>query len=65
MKAVTSSDGTAIAFDQLGSGPPLIMVVGAFNTRSTTEALAAALQNQFTILNYDRRGRGDSGDTPP
>ena len=65
MRTVTSADGTAIAFDQLGSGPPLIMVVGAFNTRSTTEALAAALQNQLTILNYDRRGRGDSGDTPP
>ena len=65
MRTVTSTDGTAIAFDQIGSGPPLIMVVGAFNTRSTTEALAAALQDRFTILNYDRRGRGDSGDTPP
>jgi pimeloyl-ACP methyl ester carboxylesterase len=65
MRTVTSTDGTAIAFDQLGSGPPLIMVVGAFNTRSTTGPLAAALQDQFTILNYDRRGRGDSTDTPP
>jgi pimeloyl-ACP methyl ester carboxylesterase len=65
MKTVTSADGTAIAFDQLGAGPPLIMVVGAFNTRSTTAPLAAALQDRFTVLNYDRRGRGDSGDTPP
>ena len=65
MKTVTSADGTTIAFDLFGSGPPVIMVVGAFNTRATSEPLAAALQDQFTILNYDRRGRGDSGDTPP
>jgi pimeloyl-ACP methyl ester carboxylesterase len=65
MPTVTSADGTTIAFDQLGGGPPLIMVVGAFNTRATTEPLAAALQDRFTVLNYDRRGRGDSGDTPP
>jgi pimeloyl-ACP methyl ester carboxylesterase len=65
MSTVTSADGTAIGFDQLGAGPPLIMVVGAFNTRATTGPLAAALQDRFTVLNYDRRGRGDSGDTPP
>jgi pimeloyl-ACP methyl ester carboxylesterase len=65
MRTVRSADGTAIAFDWLGDGPPVIMVVGAFNIRSTTAPLAAALQDQFTILNYDRRGRGDSGDTPP
>jgi pimeloyl-ACP methyl ester carboxylesterase len=42
------------------------MVAAAFNTRSgSTEPLALALQDRFTILNYDRRGRGDSGDTPP
>src|SRR5207245_8841826 len=65
MNTVTSADGTAIAFDRLGAGPPMIMVVGAFNTRATTSPLAVALQDRFTILNYDRRGRGDSGDTPP
>ena len=65
MRFVTSADGTTIALDRLGDGPPVIMVVGAFNTRSTTAPLAAALQDWFTILNYDRRGRGDSGDTPP
>jgi pimeloyl-ACP methyl ester carboxylesterase len=65
MRSATSADGTAIAFDQLGAGPPPIMVVGAFNTRTTTAPLAAALQERFTILNYDRRGRGDSGDTAP
>jgi pimeloyl-ACP methyl ester carboxylesterase len=65
MERVRSADGTAIAFDRWGGGPPLIMVVGAFNTRATTEPLARALSWHFTVLNYDRRGRGDSGDTAP
>jgi pimeloyl-ACP methyl ester carboxylesterase len=65
MHATISQDGTTIAFDRYGAGPPIIMVAGAFNTRSTTEALAVALQDRFTALNADRRGRGDSGDTPP
>jgi pimeloyl-ACP methyl ester carboxylesterase len=61
---VDSADGTAIAFDRLGDGPPVILTSGAFNTRATTAPLAAALQRQFTVFNYDRRGRGESGDTP-
>jgi pimeloyl-ACP methyl ester carboxylesterase len=65
MNTVTSADGTVIAFDRYGDGPPVIMAAGAFNTRSTTEPLARALAQQFTVLNYDRRGRGDSGDTMP
>ena len=65
MKTVTSADGTAIAFDQSGDGPPIIMAAGAFNTRATTAPLASALRDHFTVLNYDRRGRGDSGDTRP
>ena len=65
MEDVRSADGTRIAFDRLGSGPPLILVVGACNTRATTAPLADALQDAFTVLNYDRRGRGDSGDTLP
>ncbi|MGH7430000.1 MAG: alpha/beta fold hydrolase [Candidatus Methylomirabilaceae bacterium] len=65
MQTVRSNDGTAIAYDQLGAGPPVIMVVGAFNTRAATGPLAAALQERFTVLNYDRRGRGDSGETLP
>lgn len=51
-----------IAFDQLGDGPPVILVLGAFNTRATGAPLAAALAAQHTVINYDRRGRGDSGD---
>src|SRR5947209_4126446 len=65
METVISADGTALAFDRLGDGPPVIMVVGAFNTRATAEPLARALQREFTVLNYDRRGRGDSADTTP
>ncbi len=65
MKTVKSADGTTIAFDRLGEGPAIILVVGAFNDRSTTAGLAQALQTSYTVLNYDRRGRGDSGDTEP
>jgi pimeloyl-ACP methyl ester carboxylesterase len=65
MNTVTSADGTSIAYEELGGGPPLIIVTAAFNTRASTEPLAAALQDRFTVLNYDRRGRGGSGDTPP
>jgi pimeloyl-ACP methyl ester carboxylesterase len=62
---VKSSDGTSIAFDRLGDGSPVILTSGAFNTRDTTAPLAAALQGRFTVFNYDRRGRGESGDTLP
>jgi pimeloyl-ACP methyl ester carboxylesterase len=65
MNTAISADGTTIAFDRFGDGPPVIMTVGAFNTRSQTEPLARALEEQLTVLNYDRRGRGDSGDTTP
>lgn len=65
MMTAVSADGTVIAFDRFGDGPPVIMAAGAFNTRATTEPLARALEQRFTVLNYDRRGRGDSGDTAP
>lgn len=59
---VTSTDGTAIAFERMGDGPPLVLVVGAFNDRSTAAGLASELSSDFTTFIYDRRGRGDSGD---
>jgi pimeloyl-ACP methyl ester carboxylesterase len=62
MKTVTSADATTIAFDQFGAGAPVIMAAGAFNDRSTTEPLGRALAPQFLVVNFDRRGRGDSGD---
>jgi hypothetical protein len=61
MDTVASADGTVIAFDRYGEGPPVTTTAGAFNTRSTAEPLAS----QFTALNHDRRGRANSGDTPP
>jgi pimeloyl-ACP methyl ester carboxylesterase len=65
MQKILSHDGTPIAFDSVGAGPPLVLVVGAFNTRETGAALASFLAPHFTVLTYDRRGRGDSGDTAP
>jgi pimeloyl-ACP methyl ester carboxylesterase len=65
MDMVTSKDGTAIAFDRTGDGPPVIMVCGQSTDRSSNAPLAALLAPEFTVLNYDRRGRGDSGDTAP
>jgi pimeloyl-ACP methyl ester carboxylesterase len=63
MNTVTSQDGARIAFDQSGQGPALILVAPAFATRSDQSSLAAALAPYFTVFAYDRRGRGDSGDT--
>jgi pimeloyl-ACP methyl ester carboxylesterase len=65
MPEVVSLDGTKIAFDRTGHGQPIILVMGAFNARPTGVPLAAALESQLTVFNYDRRGRGASGDTPP
>ena len=65
MKMITSADGTPIAVEQAGSGPAVVLLGGAFNDRSTVAGLAEALSGDFTAYWYDRRGRGDSGDTPP
>jgi pimeloyl-ACP methyl ester carboxylesterase len=68
METVTSRDGTTIAFDRSGDGPPVILVGGATQYRAfdpRTAELPALLADRFTVLNYDRRGRGDSGDTQP
>jgi pimeloyl-ACP methyl ester carboxylesterase len=62
---VRSSDGTTIAFDRSGDGPPLVLVGGALSDRSAGASLAAHLVERFTVIAYDRRGRGDSGDTGP
>lgn len=65
MRTVASKDGTRIAFDQAGAGPALVLVAPAFGTRTDQASLAAALAPYFTVFAYDRRGRGDSGDTAP
>ena len=64
MDTVTSRDGTTIAFDRLGDGPPVVLVCGGSTDRTANAGLAAELASEFTVYNYDRRGRGDSGDSP-
>ncbi|WP_232664994.1 alpha/beta fold hydrolase [Pseudonocardia sp. TRM90224] len=65
MRTVLSQDGTTIAFDQIGAGPPLVLVAGASCDRGVDAPIAQGLAEHFTVLNYDRRGRGDSGNTLP
>ena len=67
MKKVLSKDGTAIAFDRIGNGPPVILVDGALCYRGMGQSgqLAELLAQHFTVFTYDRRGRGGSGDTAP
>ena len=67
MNTVISKDGTRIAYEQLGSGPPVVLVDGAFcgRTFGPMPALAKLLAPHFTVFHYDRRGRGGSSDTPP
>lgn len=65
MHKTTSRDGTTIAFETTGDGPPVIIVEGAMCDRRTSAPLAALLAEDFTVFSYDRRGKGDSGDTRP
>lgn len=67
MSTIISKDGTRIAYEKHGNGPPLIVVLGALSNRTfgSTPRLTELLAKDFTVYNYDRRGRGDSGDTQP
>jgi pimeloyl-ACP methyl ester carboxylesterase len=67
MHTATSKDGTILAYDVFGSGPPLVYITGATCFRTFKPVLddARKFAECFTVYNYDRRGRGDSGDTPP
>jgi len=64
---VTSADGTVIVFDQSGEGPAVVLVPGALMGRAdpVMSGMAAGLSRWFCVFSYDRRGRGDSGDTRP
>ncbi len=62
MEKVISADGTPIAYDRLGEGPAVILVCGGSVDRMSNAPLAALLAQTHTVYNYDRRGRGDSGD---
>jgi pimeloyl-ACP methyl ester carboxylesterase len=65
MNTVRSNDGTTIAFDRSGSGPAVILIGGALSTRGSAAAVASRLASSFAVYVYDRRGRGDSGNTLP
>jgi pimeloyl-ACP methyl ester carboxylesterase len=65
MERVTSKDGTIITYDRLGSGPSVILISGGSVDKSANVSLAENLSSKFTVYNYDRRGRGESSDTPP
>ncbi len=62
MEKVTSKDGTVIAFDRTGQGPTVILTLGALNTRKSGSKLAKLLAARFTVISFDRRGRGNSTD---
>jgi pimeloyl-ACP methyl ester carboxylesterase len=65
MDTVISRDGTTLAYDRLGDGPPVVLVSGGSVDRTSNAGLAEQLADTHRVYNYDRRGRGDSGDTPP
>jgi pimeloyl-ACP methyl ester carboxylesterase len=65
MATTFSKDGTKLTYDRTGQGPALILVAGAFQDRMAMGAYAGPLSEQFTVYNYDRRGRGESRDTQP
>jgi pimeloyl-ACP methyl ester carboxylesterase len=65
MDRVTSKDGTSIAYEHDGRGPAVILVGGAIDDGSENAPLIPELAENFTVYNYARRGRGESGDTPP
>lgn len=67
MEIVKSKDGTPLAFDRSGEGPAVVLVSGAFIDRAHAfnVELSRILASQFMVINYDRRGRGNSGNTKP
>jgi hypothetical protein len=65
METVTSKDGTTLAYERLGTGPAVVLVCGGSVDRMSNAPLAEQLAPHFTVYNFDRRGRGDSGDTAP
>lgn len=65
LEFTTSKDGTTIGYDRMGGGAPVVLVSGGSVDRMTNARLGEILAASFTVYNYDRRGRGPSGDTQP
>jgi pimeloyl-ACP methyl ester carboxylesterase len=67
MTHVTSKDGTRVAYERMGSGPAVILIDGAMCSRAfgPMSKIAELMKEHFTVYLYDRRGRGESGDTQP
>lgn len=62
MDTLTSVDGTSIAYERAGSGPPLVLVHGTAADHTRWDPLRPTLEERFTVYAIDRRGRGESGD---
>ena len=65
MQHIRSSDGTSIAYEKTGEGPPLIIIGGSLGDHRFYVPLAGELARRFTVYTFDRRGRGQSTDTQP
>jgi hypothetical protein len=64
-RSVTSTDGTHIEFDRVGTGPAVVIIGAGPTDRTVNSPVADLLATQYTVFNYDRRARGGSGDTQP
>lgn len=65
MQTITSADGTTIAYEKTGSGPAIIVISNAAEDHTGVASLTKALSEHFTVISFDRRGRGASGDPQP
>lgn len=63
-QTVTSADGTPISFERSGTGPAVVVIGGGLNNKAMFGTLAELMSERYTVFNYDRRGRGESGDGP-
>lgn len=62
MPTVTSADGTRIAYERYGEGPPLVLLHGDSTGKEYWAPVVPRLADDHTVLVPDRRSRGDSGD---
>ena len=65
MSTIISTDGTTIAYEKIGSGPAIVVIHNVAEDRTAVAGIVKALSEHFTVISYDRRGRGASGDPQP